>query len=209
MAHTGSYLWKGSIAYVTGTHSLKIGYQRTLMTDDRQWFTNNQNLTYRVNNGVPNQLTQSISPWVNDTRVGLDALFVQEQWTRRRLTLQGAVRFDRARSWFPAQQEGPSRFLPTPIVIPESRGVDSYKDITPRMGVAYDVFGTGRTAIKMTIGKYLEGAGVSGHYANSNPSLRMPQTTPVFGTAGVTRAWTDTNRKLRARLRSVECGSTG
>ena len=193
VAHTGSYLWKGSIAYVTGTHSLKIGYQRTLMTDDRQWFTNNQNLTYRFNNGVPNQLTQSISPWVNDTRVGLDALFVQEQWTRRRLTLQGAVRFDRARSWFPAQQEGPSRFLPTPIVIPESRGVDSYKDITPRMGVAYDVFGTGRTAIKMTIGKYLEGAGVSGNYANSNPSLRMPQTTSVFGTAGVTRAWTDTN----------------
>ena len=193
VAHTGSYLWKGSIAYVTGTHSLKIGYQRTLMTDDRQWFTNNQNLSYRFNNGVPNQLTQSISPWVNDTRVGLDALFVQEQWTRRRLTLQGAVRFDRARSWFPAQQEGPSRFLPTPIVIPESRGVDSYKDITPRMGVAYDVFGTGRTAIKMTIGKYLEGAGVSGNYANSNPSLRMPQTTSVFGTAGVTRAWTDTN----------------
>jgi Carboxypeptidase regulatory-like domain len=193
VAHTGSYLWKGSIAYVTGTHSLKIGYQRTLMTDDRQWFTNNQNLSYRFNNGVPNQLTQSISPWVNNTRVGLDALFVEEQWTRRRLTLQGAVRFDRARSWFPAQQEGPSRFLPTAIVIPESRGVDSYKDITPRMGVAYDVFGTGRTAIKMTIGKYLEGAGVSGNYANSNPSLRMPQTTSVFGTAGVTRAWTDTN----------------
>ena len=45
VAHTGSYLWKGSIVYVTGTHSLKIGYQRTLMTDDRQWFTNNQNLT--------------------------------------------------------------------------------------------------------------------------------------------------------------------
>ena len=209
VAHTGSYLWKGSIAYVTGTHSLKIGYQRTLMTDDRQWFTNNQNLTYRFNNGVPNQLTQSISPWVNDTRVGLDALFVQEQWTRRRLTLQGAVRFDRARSWFPAQQEGPSRFLPTPIVIPESRGVDSYKDITPRMGVAYDVFGTGRTAIKMTIGKYLEGAGVSGNYANSNPSLRMPQTTSVFGTAGVTTRMDRHEWKLRARLRSVECGSTG
>ena len=84
IAHAGSYLWKGSIAYVTGTHSLKIGYQHTLMTDDRQWFTNNQNLTYRVNNGEPNQLTQSISPWVNDARAGWHALFVQEQWTRGR-----------------------------------------------------------------------------------------------------------------------------
>ena len=41
------------------------------MTDDRTWMTNDQNLTYRVNNGVPNQLTQSISPWVNNARVGL------------------------------------------------------------------------------------------------------------------------------------------
>ena len=204
VAHTGSYLWKGSVSYVTGAHSLKIGYQHTLMTDDRTWMTNNQNLTYRVNNGVPNQLTQSISPWVNNARAAWDGLFAQEQWTRRRLTLQGAVRFDRARSWFPAQQEGPSRFLPTPIIIPETRGVDSYKDITPRMGAAYDVFGNGRTAIKVNLGKYLEGAGVSGNYANTNPTLRMPQTTMVFGTAGVTRAWTDAQPQFRARLRSAE-----
>ena len=72
VAYTGSYLWKGSVSYVTGTHSLKVGYQHTLMTDDRTWFTNNQNLTYRVNNGVPNQLTQSISPWVNNARAAWD-----------------------------------------------------------------------------------------------------------------------------------------
>jgi hypothetical protein len=196
VAHTGSYLWKGSLSWVTGEHSLKVGYQHTFMTDERTWMTNTQNLTYRVSNGEPNQLTQSISPWVNDARAGWDAVFVQEQWTRRRLTLQGAVRFDRARSWFPAQQEGPSRFLPTPIVIPETPGIDSYKDISPRFGAVYDLAGTGRTVIKMSLGKYLEGAGVSGIYANTNPTLRMPQTTPAFGTAGVTRAWTDANRNF-------------
>ncbi len=37
VAYTGSYLWKGSISYVTGTHNLKVGYQHTLMTDDRTW----------------------------------------------------------------------------------------------------------------------------------------------------------------------------
>ena len=196
VAYTGSYLWKGTVSYVTGTHSLKVGYQHTLMTDDRTWYTNSQNLTYRFNNGVPNQLTESISPWVNNARVGWDGLFIQEQWTRRRLTLQAALRFDRAASWFPAQQEGPSRFLPMPIVIPETRGVDSYRDLTPRVGAAYDVFGTGTTAFKISLGKYLEGAGVSGNYANTNPTLRMPQTTSVFGSAGVTRAWTDANRNF-------------
>jgi hypothetical protein len=193
VAHTGSYLLKGSLSYVTGTHSLKIGYQRTRMTDDRTWMTNNQALTYRVDNGTPNQLTQSISPWVNDARAAWEAAFVQEQWTRGEVTVQGAVRFDRAWSWFPAQQEGPSRFLPTPILVPETRGVDSYKDITPRLGVVYDVAGRNTTAIKFSVGKFLDGAGVSGIYANTNPTLRMPQTTSTFGTAGVTRAWTDAN----------------
>ncbi|HTG99604.1 MAG TPA: TonB-dependent receptor [Vicinamibacterales bacterium] len=193
VAHTGSYLWKGSASYVTGTHSLKIGYQHTFMTDDRTWMTNNQNLTYRLNNGQPNQLTQSISPWINNARAAWDGLFVQEQWIHDRVTLQGALRFDRARSWFPAQTEGPSRFLPTPILIAETRGVDSYKDITPRLGAAVDLFGSGRTALKINFGKYLEGVGISGNYANTNPSLRMPQTTGVFGTAGVTRSWLDAN----------------
>src|SRR4029079_14070861 len=107
----------------------------------RQWFTNNQNLTYRLDNGVPNQLTQSISPWVNDTRVAWDGLYAQGQGTLRRLTLQGALRFDRARSWFPEQREGPARFLPEALVIPETAGVDSYKDLTPRLGAAFDLFG--------------------------------------------------------------------
>jgi hypothetical protein len=195
-AYTGSYLWSGSASYVTGTHSLKIGYQHTLMTDDRVWRTNDRNLTYRLSNGVPNQLTQSISPWVNDARAGWDGAYVQEQWTHRRATIQGAIRFDRSASWFPEQREGPSTFLPEPITVPATRGIDSYKDITPRLGVAYDVFGTGTTAIKMTLGKYLEGVGVTGNYANTNPTLRMPQTTSVFGTAGVTRAWTDVNRNF-------------
>jgi hypothetical protein len=194
VAHTGSYLWKGSVSYMSGTTSAKIGYQHTLMTDDRTWFTNDRNLTYRFNNGVPNQLTESISPWVNNARAGWDAVFVQMQHTAPRLTVQGALRFDRAGSWFPEQREGPSRFLPAAIVIPETRGVNSYKDLTPRIGAVYDLFGDGTTALKVHLGKYLEGVGVSGTYANSNPTLRLPQTTMVFGTAGVTRAWIDADR---------------
>jgi hypothetical protein len=194
VAHTGSYQWKGTLSYVTGRNSLEVGYQHVFMTDDRMWYTNDQNLSFRVDNGVPNQLTQSISPWVNDARAAWDAVYVQDQWTAGRLTLHGALRFDRSGSWFPAQQEGPSRFLPTPIVIPETRGVDSYTDLTPRMAATYDVTGRGRTIVRVNLGEYLDGVGVSGAYANTNPSLRLPQTTPVFGTAGVTRAWTDADR---------------
>ena len=191
--YTGAYAWRASTSYITGAHSLKVGYQGTYMTDDRTWFTNSQNLAYRVDNGVPNQLTELISPWVNNARAGWHALFGQEQWTRGRLSLQAALRYDHAGSWFPAQQEGPSRFLPVPMIFPETKGVDSYNDITPRFGAAYDVFGNGRTAIRANIGKYLEGVGVQLNYANSNPTLRVPTSTGPFQTQGVTRTWTDAN----------------
>jgi hypothetical protein len=188
-----SYPWRASVSYVTGAHSMKLGYQGSYLSSDRKWGTNDQNLTYRFNNGVPNQLTESISPWFHRSRVGIQALFAQEQWTFRRLTLQGALRFDRATSWYLEQQAGPSRFLPTPINFPQTDGVNSYKDITPRMGLAYDLFGNGKTALKFNLGKYLEGAAIQLNYINPNPMLRLPSSTSVFGTAGVTRTWTDAN----------------
>ncbi|HZM93846.1 MAG TPA: TonB-dependent receptor [Vicinamibacterales bacterium] len=196
--HTGSYTWKASMSYVTGRHSFKVGYQGTLMTDDRTWYSNNNDLWYRFNNGIPNQLTQTISPWVNDARAGWDAVYAQEQFTMGRLTLQGALRFDVAKSWFPEQNIGPDRFLPVAFHFPETKGVDSYKDITPRMGAAIDVFGNGRTAVKVNLGKYLEGVGVSTTYANSNPTLRVPRTTGPFGVVGASRTWIDADGDLVA-----------
>ncbi len=209
--YTGAYTWRASTSYVTGAHSMKVGYQGTYMTDDRTWYTNSQNLAYRVDNGVPNQLTELISPWVNNARAAWHAGFAQEQWTIHRLTLQGAVRYDHASSWFPPQQEGPSRFLPVAMIFPETKGVDSYNDITPRFGAAYDVFGNGRTAIRGNIGKYLEGVGVQLNYANSNPTLRVPTSTGPFQTQGVTRTWTDNNHDFipECDLLNPQANSTG
>ena len=69
--------------------------------------------------------------------------------------------------------------------------MDAYNDITPRVGIAWDVFGNGRTALKASIGKYLEGVGTSGNYAGANPTSRMPVTGGVFATGSVNRSWTD------------------
>jgi outer membrane receptor protein involved in Fe transport len=76
-------------------------------------------LVYRVSNGVPNGLTETALPFfLVHQRVRYDALYAQEQWTRGRLTLQGALRFDNARSHFPEQQFGPSNYLPFAITYP-------------------------------------------------------------------------------------------
>ncbi len=191
-----SWNWKVSMAYVTGANSLKIGYQGTVMTDYRTWGTNSQNMSFRVNNLVPNQITELVGPWQNNGDGGWHAFFAQDQWTHNHLTLQGALRFDRSTSWYPEQTEGPSTFLPTAIHIPLTEGVNSYKDITPRMGMSWDVFGNGKTAVKANIGKYLEGAGVSNNWANANPTLRAPGSGGPFAPLSVTRSWTDANRNF-------------
>jgi hypothetical protein len=117
-------------------------------------------------------------------RVRYTALYAQDQWTMGKMTLQGALRFDRAWSYSPAQSIGPTNFLLTKLDFPETPGVNSYKDISPRGGVAYDVFGNGKTSVKVNFGKYLEPASnLNGNYSISNPIARIATTT--------TRTWTD------------------
>ena len=72
--------------------------------------------------------------------------------------------------------------MPNPCPSRKRKGVDSYKDITPRLGGAYDVFGNGRTAREVQLGKYLEGASTGNPVAfyNTNPTLRMPNTNPAL-----------------------------
>src|SRR4029453_3678911 len=99
--------WRAAATYVTGRQSLKVGYQGVYLGDIRTWSTNNQNLAFQFNNGVPNRLTERITPWVNNGKGAWHALFVQDQWTSGRLSLQGALRFDHSASWYPEQTEGP------------------------------------------------------------------------------------------------------
>ena len=183
-AWNGTHTWRASASYVTGAHSMKFGYIGGFLQDFRKNFTNNQNLVFRVNNGIPNQITETALPFETKSDVRYDAFYAQNQWTRGRMTLQGALRFDFARSYFPEQTIGPSNYLPFQTTFEKTDGVTGYKNLTPRGGLAYDVFGNGKTSVKINIGQYLEPASNgNGVYSSANPTSRIATT--------VTRTWTD------------------
>jgi hypothetical protein len=81
-----------------------------------------------------------------------------------------------------------------PITFPESKGRHGYTDVTPRLGVAYDLFGHGKTSLKLNVGEYLQSASNQENYTVSNPALdnRNGRRPPNFQTAA-SRTFLDLN----------------
>jgi hypothetical protein len=180
--------WRAAASYVTGAHNFKFGYVGGYLVEDIENHGNDLNLAYTFNGGKPASLTESLRIFVQSDRVRYDALYAQDQWTMNRVTLQGALRFDHAWSYSPPQTIGPAiiggqSFLTTPLSFGRVDGVN-YKDISPRGGVAWDVFGNGKTAVKINTGKYEDPASnLNNNYSISNPLARIAQTS--------TRTWLD------------------
>jgi hypothetical protein len=200
-------VWRASAAYVTGAHSMKAGYQAAYEVTDIFGDFASHGLQYRFLGGVPNQITQRITPWRQANRTRWDAFYVQDQWTRNRLTLQGALRYEHAWSFFPEGLnglQGDSRYGGPKRTLASAEGVTGYHDVAPRMGLAYDVFGNGKTAIKTNLSKYWQYAANDGVYIGTNPAATFAQT--------ANRAWNDANRDfvpqcdLNIAAANGECG---
>jgi hypothetical protein len=181
----GAHTWNAAASWITGTHNVKFGYQGAYHVDNRA--PGGVPLSYRVNNGSPNQLTQRIRDYRSSSRVRYNALYLQDQWTRDRLTFSGALRYDHSWSYYPEQSIGGTLFLPAVTVFPYSKGVEGYNDLSPRVAAVYDLFGNGKTAVKFNAGRYLEAAvNANGNYSELLPVSRI--------STSVTRTWTDANR---------------
>jgi hypothetical protein len=181
--------YQANAAYVTGSHSMKIGYQGNWQRQLDNTIAAENQVAYRFNLGVPNAVTYRLPEWSRNSITKLHGFFIQDVYTTGRMTLSGALRYDRASSYAPVDGNGTSmtsRFNAAPITIERTAGVDAFNDLTPRLGFAYDVFGNGRTAVKLRWGRYLAFASNDAPYTSTNPAATLVATV-------TNRQWADSN----------------
>jgi hypothetical protein len=142
------------------------------------------NATLRI--PTPTSFTMYTGPVTRDEEVQTHAVYVQDQWTLNRFTLSGALRYDNASSTYNPSCIERDVFVAEGYCAPREKtdGVN-FHNITPRWGVAWDMFGTGKTSLKWNMGKYVAAASIGGIYTQSNPARRVTNT--------LNRSWQDWN----------------
>ncbi|MFN7917124.1 MAG: TonB-dependent receptor [Vicinamibacterales bacterium] len=169
------------VSYVTGSHAFKTGFNWTF-GDYMTEYDINGDLVQLYRNGVADSVRVYNTPIrAREYLNGNLGAFVQDAWTRGRMTLNMGVRFEKFSADIKDQTANAGRFAPQRNFAGIS-GMPNWFDVAPRLGLSYDVFGNARTAVKASFGKYMAGQ-TTGFPARYNP-LQLQSDT---------RTWRDLN----------------
>jgi len=203
--HTKSYnyYYRAAASYVTGAHAFQFGANDSQADQDAHTLDNGTPLVYRVTTvAIPNQITVRDTPYEIHTHVRHNfGLYAQDRWKIHRLTLTGGLRFDYLLTSDPDVYLGPTALFPNQNVTLGNPKDSDWKDISYRSGAAYDLFGNGKTALRVSMSKYLQEPVLG---------IRDPLSSYVFFT---TRSWNDTNGNwipdcnLTLAAANGECGA--
>lgn len=182
-----------------GNHDLKFGYQL-------QWRKHGDTHTPFISpygyNGVPNGIRavfrngvpDSVNTYNTPTSFVMyardHAFYIQDAWTpTRKMTVNVGLRMEKLYAWQPEVCQQKTLFIDGQCFDSINGAPDLFAP-SPRIGVIYDVFGDGGTAIKVNVNRYNQPIGVSHIRSYLNPVRRTNDT----------RLWTDSNNDMFPQL---------
>jgi hypothetical protein len=179
--HRSNYA-TASMSYVSGAHSVKVGFQNRWGWTSATRQNVNGDLGQQYRNRQPFAVTIINTPTISQTNVNSDlGVFAQDVWTVRRLTLSAGVRLDHFNASVPEQSIEAGRFVPA-RTFAAIHDTPNWNDVVPRVGVSYDVTGRAKTAVKANVGWYVQSQG---------PTFASTYNPMIVSTDS--RTWNDTN----------------
>jgi hypothetical protein len=204
--HNRQYRQRISMSYITGSHAFKVGgdfqqYSEGQPGKANDWNQINGARSYTFRDRIPEQVTIYAVPFEAVWKAADVAAYVQDQWTVRKLTLNLGLRVSTFNGSAPETTMPVGPFVPE-RTFPAVTDSPNWFNVNPRLGVAYDLFGNGRTALKASLGRYSQ-YGVGANFVDPPANNLAPSTS---------RTWNDANRNyvpdcdLRNSAPNGECG---
>src|SRR5205085_10089016 len=98
-------------------------------------------------------IASPLAGWTSRLNYNL-GIFAQDSWTLKRLTVSGGLRLDLQNESTDAFTAKPGPWLPNRNAFyPEIPNVPNWKDVNSRLSAAYDLRGTGKTALKASVSR--------------------------------------------------------
>ena len=202
-AFNHQYNMRFATNYVTGSHAFKFGMQD--MWGTRNFSYQQNNSQYQVFfNGAPLSIVQNAYPLTDlqhlKARLGL---YAQDKWTVKNVTFNLGLRFDYHNAYVPEQDIAAIPFVPAKHY-DALTNTPNWKDISPRLGFAWDTRSNGKTVVRFNYGRYVASESVATATANNPVNTRIN---------GASRTWTDLNLNFRpdcdltSPLANLECGA--
>ncbi|MBI3494007.1 MAG: carboxypeptidase regulatory-like domain-containing protein [Acidobacteria bacterium] len=177
---------KGSLSWyrpnsLLGNHELSAGFDYISNSTSRPWRSRavgDYQLVY--NNNAPFQIVTLNAPAYPVTTAIHTGMYVKDNWTRRRLTLNLGIRYANDNGFVPAQCRAAGQFAAAACT---DRVQDTiWNSWSPRLYAAYDVTGDAKTVIKGGWGRFA-------HFRTTDEVLAL---NPFVGTRSTYR-WHDVN----------------
>lgn len=196
-----------ALAYITGTHNFKAGIDLNQFSQGLKHYDDpflvNHAISYTFRNQLPVSVSIYTGPYGPYQEGFENAVYAQDQWTVRKLTLNLGLRYSVYDMTIPESHLAAGPYVPARD-FPEVKHSPRWENLSPRVGAAYDLFGNGKTALKVALGRYPQ--------RNTGVAVNLPVSNQPTST---TIAWNDANGNfvpdcdLRNPLANGECGAWG